>query len=69
MLQLDGAQGKPDPLNPGGFIPDPTTATGWVTDPTLVDGNRFVRFRVAMIANLNTNQTARISSVQVPYQF
>jgi len=69
VLELDGAQGKPDPFNPGGFIPDASTATGWVTDPSLVDGNRFVRFRVLMVANLSTNQTARISSVQVPYQF
>ncbi len=69
VLELDGAQGKPDPFNPGGFIPDASTATGWVTDPSLVDGNRFVRFRVSMISNLSTNQSARISSVQVPYQF
>jgi hypothetical protein len=39
------------------------------TDVTQIDGHRFVRFRVVMVANLNTNQTARISSIQVPYQF
>ena len=69
VIQLEGAPGKPDPFNPGGFVADPSRATGWVTDPSLVDGNRFVRFRVTMVANLSTNQTARISSVQVPYQF
>ena len=26
-------------------------------------------FRITMIANLATNQTARVNSVQVPYQF
>lgn len=69
VFELEGAPGKPDPFNPGGFIADPSRATGWVTDPSLADGNRFVRFRVTMVANLTTNQTARISSVQVPYQF
>ncbi len=69
VVELEGADGKPDPLKPGGFIADPSTATGWQTDASLVDGHRFVRFRVVMVANLTTNQTARISSFQIPYQF
>ncbi len=69
VLELEGAHGKADPFNPGGFIADVTTATGYTTQVTDVDGHRFVRFRITMIANLNTNQTARISSTQVPYQF
>ncbi len=69
VFELEGAPGKPDPFNPGGFVADPSRGTGWVTDPSLADGFRFVRFRITMVANLTTNQTARISSVQVPYQF
>ncbi len=69
LLELDGAHGKSDPFNPGGFIADASTATGWTSDATKIDGHRFVRFRVTMVANLTTNQTARVSSIQVPYQF
>jgi hypothetical protein len=66
---VQGAAGRPDPFNPGGFIADPTTATPWTADTSEIDGNRFVRFTVEMVANLNTNQTAKVNSVQVPYQF
>ncbi len=69
VFEMEGALGKPDPFNPGGFVADPSTGTGWVTDLNLVDGHRFVRFRILMVANLGTNQGARIASVQVPYQF
>jgi hypothetical protein len=71
VVELEGAHGKADPLNPGGFIPNTATATGWVpvSDVSTIDGHRFFRFRIAMIANLNTGQSARVSSVQVPYQF
>lgn len=69
FVELEGAFGKVDPLNPSSLIADPVTATGWTTDVTEVDGHNFVRFRVRMIANLSTNQTARLSSIQIPYRF
>jgi hypothetical protein len=69
MLEMEGAHGKPDPFNVGGFIADPTTATGFSTNQSLVDGHRFFRFRLSMFANLTTNQTARVASVQFPYEF
>lgn len=69
IVEMEGAHGTADPLNPGGFIPNPTTATGWTTDVTEVDGHRFFRFRFTMIANLSSGQTARITSAQFPYQF
>lgn len=69
LVEVEGAHGKPDPFNPGGFIADPTTATGWVTDVNQINGHRFFRFRVTMAANLASNQTARVTSIQVPYQF
>jgi len=68
-VEVEGAHGKPDPLRPGGFIPNTTTATGFTTDVTQIDGHRFFRFRLLMISNLATNQTSRVTSLQVPYQF
>jgi hypothetical protein len=69
IVEMEGAHGKPDPLNPGGFIPNTTTATGWTTDVSDVDGHRFFRFRFILVANLSSGQTARITSIQIPYQF
>lgn len=69
IVEMEGAHGKVDPLNPGGLIADPVTATGWTTDVTQVGGHRFVRFRVRMVANLGTNQSARITSIQIPFRF
>jgi hypothetical protein len=69
LLELEGANGKPDPFNVGGFIADPTTGTGFTPNASDIDGHRFFRFRVSMFANLTTNQTARVTSVQFPYCF
>ncbi len=69
VLRVQAAHGRPDPFNPGGFIADPTTATPWTSDTSEIDGHRFVRFEVEMIANLVTQQTATVSSIQIPYQF
>ena len=69
VVEMEGADGKPDPLNPGGFIPNTPPATGWTTDVSEVDGHRFFRFRFIMVANLASGQTARVTSIQFPYQF
>jgi hypothetical protein len=69
LLEVEGADGKPDPFNIGGFIADPTTGTGFTPVASDINGHRFFRFRVSMFANLTTNQTARITSVQFPYCF
>jgi hypothetical protein len=69
LLEVEGANGKPDPFNIGGFIADPTTGTGFTPNASDIDGHRFFRFRVSMFANLSTNQTARVTSVQFPYCF
>lgn len=68
-IELEGADGKPDPLNPGGYIPNTSTGTGFTTNVALVDGHRFFRFKVTMAANLNTNQSATIASLSFPYVF
>jgi hypothetical protein len=70
-VELEGAPGKADPVNPGGQIPNTALATGWVpvTDVSTIDGHRFFRFRVSMVSNLNTGQSARVTSIQFPYQF
>jgi hypothetical protein len=69
LLEVEGAHGKPDPFNIGQFIADPTTGTGYTTVASLIDGHRFFRFRFTMSANLTTNQTVRLTSVQFPYCF
>lgn len=69
LLEVEGAHGKPDPFTPGAFIADPTTGTGFTPTASEIDGHRFFRFRISMFANLTTNQTARVNSVQFPYQF
>jgi hypothetical protein len=69
LLEVEGADGKPDPFNIGGFIADPTTGTGFTPNANEIDGHRFFRFRVSMFANLTTNQTARVTNVQFPYCF
>jgi len=69
LLELEGANGKPDPFVTGAFIADPTTGTGFTPNASEIDKHRFFRFRVSMFANLTTNQTARITSLQVPYEF
>ena len=53
LVELEGAPGKTDPLNPSRYIPNTTAATGFTTDITQIDGHRFFRFRITMIANLN----------------
>ena len=69
IVEVEGCDGKPDPLSPGGFIPNLSTSTGFQTDVSKIDLHRFFRFRISMSSNLQTNQTARITSLQVPYQF
>ena len=69
QLEVEGADGRPDPFVVGGFIADPTTGTGFTEIASEIDGHRFFRFRLSMYANLSTNQTARIASVQFPYCF
>lgn len=68
-VELEGANGKPDPFNAGGFIADPTTGTGFSTNYHLIDKHRFFRFRITMGANLITNQSARVASFALPYCF
>ena len=69
LVELEGADGKPNPFQPGSFIADPTTGTGFTPVASQIDGHRFFRFRISMVANLTTNQTARITSFQLPYCF
>lgn len=69
LVELEGAPGRPDPLNPGRFVPNTAAATGFTTDTSIVDFHRFFRFRVTMVANLNSAQTSRILALQFPYVF
>jgi hypothetical protein len=67
LVEMEGADGKPDPFNPGRQIPDPATGTGFTPTYAQIDGHRYFRFRISMFANLTTNATPRLTSVLFPY--
>lgn len=69
FMEVEGAPGKADPFNPGVFVPNTALATGWTSDVTEIEGYQFFRFRIVMIANLTTNRTAEVRSLQFPFQF
>lgn len=70
-VEYEGAKGIlfPIPSNPNNIIPDPTTYTGFVTNMDQLDGYRFIRYRVTMIANVSTGQVPVIRSLDIPYIF
>ena len=61
--------------HPGNYCDDPTEYSPHFrsglsqTDITKINGKRFFRFRISMVANLITNQTATVNSLQFPYCF
>ncbi len=69
ILEWQGADAMLHPTDPNQFVPDPVTETSWNTNTNTLDLKRFVRFRVTMIANLNSDTVPRITSVQLPYEF
>jgi hypothetical protein len=71
VLEFQGADGMPDPLDPTGtkIIPDPLTYTQWSTTIDGADFHRFIRFRVALIANLNSEEVGRFDQIQMPFSF
>jgi hypothetical protein len=69
ILEWQGADGMVHPTNPNKYVPDPVTQTTWNTNTNTLDLKRFVRFRLTLIANLNSNTVPRITSIQLPYEF
>lgn len=69
LVELEGAPGRPDPLDPSKWVADASRGTGWTSSPADIDGRRFFRFRVTMIANLSTDRTATVDSIQFPFRF
>ena len=69
ILEFQGADGMPDPSNPGGVIADPSTLTPWSSSIDICDNKRFIRFRFTLIANLNSDTVAGFQTVQIPFQF
>ncbi len=68
-LEWQGADGMPDPVFPGRVIPDPSTYTPWSTSIDTASRKRFVRFRVTLFANLNSDTVPVIRQIQIPYEF
>jgi hypothetical protein len=69
LLEWQGADGMVHPTNPNAQVPDPVTETPWSTNTNTLDLKRFIRFRIQMFANLNSDTVPRITSIQVPYEF
>ena len=69
IVEMEAAHAQADPLDPTRLVPRPGTSTGWTSIPEALEGRTLFRFRVTMVANLTTNQTAEIESIQFPYRF
>jgi hypothetical protein len=69
QIEFEGAKGIlfPIPSNPNNVIPDPTTFTGYVTNLDQLDGYRFIRFRVTLVADVTTGVVPAIKSISIPY--
>jgi len=69
VLEWQGAPGMEDPNVPGKVIANEAEASPWSSDIDIADGHRFVRFRVTMIANLNSETVPRFRRIEMPYSF
>jgi len=68
VLEFQGADGMPSPLNASLLVPDLGTVTPWSTSTETLDQKRFVRFRFVLEANLSSESVPRISSLVIPYE-
>jgi hypothetical protein len=68
-LEWQGAHGISDQNDPEKVIPNPLDVTTWSTDASIADGRRFIRFRIRMVANLNSDTVPEISRIQLPFSF
>ena len=68
-LEWQGADGMPNPVIPSRIIPDPTTETPWSANLDIADNKRFVRFKVKLIANLNSETVPRFEKISIPFSF
>ena len=68
-IEWQGAHGMPDPKFSWRVIPDPLTYTPWSGSVDIADNHRFVRFRILLIANLNSDTVPRFDKIQMPYSF
>jgi Big-like domain-containing protein len=66
---FQGANGMPDPNDLTQMIPNPISETPWNTNINSVDLKRFVRFRLTLYANLNSDTVPRFTSIQLPYEY
>lgn len=69
ILEFQGADGMPDPQDPTKIVEDPSTLTPWSSSIDVSDGKRLIRFRITLIANLNSDTLAAFQSIQIPFQF
>jgi hypothetical protein len=69
ILEFQGANGMPDPNDLTQMIPNPISETPWNTNINSVDLKRFVRFRLTLYANLNSDTVPRFTSIQLPYEY
>jgi hypothetical protein len=68
-IEWQGADGMPNPSFPSQIIPDPSTQTPWSSTIDVADDKQFVRFRIVLIANLNSSTVPRFDQIQIPFSF
>jgi len=68
-LEWQGAHGMPDPADDSKVVPDPATETPWSASIDVADGHRFLRLRLVLIANLNSETVARFERIAIPFAF
>jgi len=68
-IEFQGADGMPHPTFPSFIIPDPVTFTPWSANIDIADFHRFIRFKITLIANLNSETVAEFDKVQMPFSF
>jgi hypothetical protein len=68
-IEWQGAHGMPDPKFPTRIVPDPLTYTPWSGSTDIADNHRFLRFKILLIANLNSDTVTKFDKIQMPFSF
>jgi len=69
VLEWQGAPAMEDPNVPGKIVANESEATIWSSDIDVADGHRFLRFRVTLIANLNSETVPVFKRIEMPFSF
>ena len=59
----------PDPDQPGKVIVNAEAATAWSADIDVADGYRFIRYRVTLIADLDSETVPHLLRIEMPFSY